>query len=78
MREARAEVIPIGRYEDLRLVHEPPEGFGMDYAVPVALEFVADAVGRLGLYAARATLTAPPGQSGARGFGFPAHAGFRA
>jgi hypothetical protein len=40
-------------------MHEPAEGLGVNDAVPVALEVVADTVGRLGPGAAYAVLYGP-------------------
>src|SRR5829696_1413424 len=40
-------MIPVRRDKDLGLVHQPAKGLGVDDAVPVALEVVAHAVGRL-------------------------------
>jgi hypothetical protein len=50
--EACPEVVAVGGDEDLGLVHEPAEGLGVNYSVSVALEVVADTVGRLGFEAA--------------------------
>src|SRR5829696_1004663 len=66
VREACPEVIAVRRNEDLRLVHEPAERLGMDNAVPVALEVVADTIGRLGPRAAYAVLYGPCGRIVAR------------
>jgi hypothetical protein len=44
MREASAEVIAIRRDKDLRLVHQPAKGLGVDDAVSIALELVAHPV----------------------------------
>src|SRR5215210_7779163 len=60
--EARPEVVTVGGDEDLCLVHEPAEGLGVDYAVPVALEVVTDAVGRLLPLATCAMLYGPCGR----------------
>ncbi len=38
MREPGSEVIAIGRDKDLGLVLEPPEGFGVNHAVPIPLK----------------------------------------
>src|SRR5215208_2119113 len=46
--EACPEVIAIRGDENLSLMHEPAEGLGVNDAVPVALEDVADTVGRVG------------------------------
>jgi hypothetical protein len=62
VREARPEVVAVRGDEDLGLVHEPAEGLGVDNAVPVALEVVADAVGRLRPQASRAVLHGPCGR----------------
>src|SRR5215218_2187541 len=59
MGQAGAEVVTIGRDEDLSLVHEAAESLGVDDAIPVALEFVADSVGWFGPYSAGALLTGP-------------------
>jgi hypothetical protein len=59
VREACPEVVAIRGDEDLGLVHEPAEGLGVDDAVPIALEVVADTVGRLGPGAAYAVLYGP-------------------
>src|SRR5215210_3701049 len=59
VREACPEVVAVRGDEDLGLVHEPAEGLGVDYAVPVALEVVADAVGRLRSRASCAVLYGP-------------------
>src|SRR5215208_6880504 len=48
VREACPEVIAIRGDENLSLMHEPAEGLGVNDAVPVALEDVADTVGRVG------------------------------
>src|SRR5215204_779733 len=59
VRETCPEVVAVRGDEDLSLVHEPAERLGVDYAVPVALEVVADTVGRLGPGAAYAVLHGP-------------------
>jgi hypothetical protein len=59
VREACPEVVAVRRDEDLGLVHEPAERLGVDNAVPVALEVVADTVGRLGPGAAYAVFYGP-------------------
>src|ERR687898_2108440 len=62
VREACPEVIAIRGDENLSLMHEPAEGLGVNDAVPVALEVVADTVGRLGPGAAHALLYGPCGR----------------
>ena len=62
VREACPEVVAVRGDEDLGLVHEPTEGLGVDNAVPVALEVVADVVGRLRPRASRAVLHGPCGR----------------
>ena len=62
VREACPEVVAVGGDEDLGLVHEPAEGLGVDNSVPVALEVVANTVGRLGPEAAYAVLNGPCGR----------------
>jgi hypothetical protein len=62
VREACPEVVAVRGDEDLGLVHEPAEGLGVDNAVPVALEVVADVVGRLRPRASRAVLHGPCGR----------------
>jgi hypothetical protein len=59
VREACPEVIAIRGDENLSLMHEPAEGLGVNDAVPVALEVVADTVGRLWPGAAYAVLYGP-------------------
>ena len=51
--------ISVGSDEDLGLVHEAAEGLGVDYAVPVTLELITDAVGGFGPLAAGARLAGP-------------------
>src|SRR5215217_5959939 len=62
VREACPEVVAVRGDEDLGLVHEPAERLGVDYAVPITLEVVADTVGRLGPGAAYAVLYGPCGR----------------
>src|SRR5215213_7012908 len=62
VREACPEVITVRGNEDLGLVHKPAERLGMDNAVPIALEVVADTIGRLGPGAAYAVLYGPCGR----------------
>src|SRR4028118_1770597 len=57
--EAGTEVVAVGGYKDLGLVHEAAEGFGVDDPVPVALELVAHTVRGLGPDASRARLAGP-------------------
>ena len=78
VREACPEVVAVGGDEDLSLVHEPAEGLGVDYSVSVALEIVANAIGRLGPEAAYTVLNGPCGRvtagahTGSRGISRPA------
>src|SRR5215211_2438725 len=62
VRKACPEVVAVRGDEDLGLVHQPAEGLGVDNAIPVALELVADTVGRLGPGAAYAVLYGPCGR----------------
>jgi hypothetical protein len=62
VRKACPEVVAVRGDEDLGLVHEPAERLGVDNAVPIALEVVADTVGRLGPGAAYAVLYGPCGR----------------
>src|SRR5918997_1034619 len=59
MGKAGPVVIAVWGDKDLGLVHEAAEGFGVDDAVPVALELVADTVGGLEPNAADAKLASP-------------------
>src|ERR671910_3331349 len=57
--QAGAEVVAVGRDEDLGLVHEAAESLGVDNPITVTLELVADAIRRLGLWSTGAFFAGP-------------------